>query len=413
MSAPPPRTRPREGTNRRAGGPALLIVLLLCCLPLFPAGGPALSEEPRARGPVPPGLPDAKADAEAYAGRFGVPKGEASRRLALQRDAGTLDERLAEEMPGAYAGLYLRHDPAFAVVVRLAGSGPGREKDAAEDIAAAHGLTEEIEIVGAAASLEELRAQQREAARAAAAGGAPADTAVDVRENRVRVAAPDPPPNGPLARQARLPSSRLSLADDFGGILPAAASYGGEPVVDAALRRFCTKGFSVRARNGAAGATTAAHCPNRLHGKGGRLPYRAGRLYGPADVQWHATPNSYDAPRVRFAGGHRAVMGSVPRSGQPVGGWVCKHGARTGTTCGTISGKWYAPGYVPNAAATFIGVRSSRPVVLPGDSGGPFMASNRAYGTATAYSRSGSAYYGYYMPVDYLARLGLRLAVAR
>ena len=161
------------------------------------------------------------------------------------------------------------------------------------------------------------------------------------------------------------------------------------------------------------GVATAAHCPRTLYrGKAkppNRLPFRGRRFGGSGDAQWHATPKSADGARVRLGRGYRSVPASTPSAYQPVGAYGCKFGARTGRTCGTISGKWYAPGYVPRANATFVGVASERPVVGAGESGGPFLSGAAAYGTTVAYSRSGSTHYGYYMPVDYLNSLGVRV----
>ena len=113
---------------------------------------------------------------------------------------------------------------------------------------------------------------------------------------------------------------------------------------------------------------------------------------------------------MRFGRGYRSLRASTGSAYQPVGVYVCKSGARTGSGCGTISGKWYAPAYdVPHANTTVFGVASQRPVVGPGDSGGSFLSGTAAYGGAVAYSRSSSTHYGYYMPVDYLGSLGVRV----
>lgn len=413
---------PDLAPDRKTRGPlAVLIAALLSCAALAFCATPGVSETST-------NAPAQVGDARSYADRFGVSPQEAARRLELQRRVGPLEERLSREIPDLFAGLYLRHDPDFQIVVRLASPRPAAEsregaspRDLVAEMASAAGVDRALEVLPADVSLEELRSQQIRAARTVTeADSARPDTAIDVRRNLVVVSAPAQgqtgradSAHGNLSRLAADPELRVDLTAKHGRILP--ASHGGTRISTRSGRVSCTKGFSVRNASGSRhGVTTAAHCPNRLFAGKRKLPARDQRLRGSADVQWHTTPGSPDQPR--FLGGPgdlRRLKGRVPRANQPVGGWVCKYGSRTRKTCGTISGKWYAPGYVPDANDTFVGVSSRRPVVLPGDSGGPVFLGNRAYGTATAYSRSGSTYYGYYMPVDYLRSIGVRLKVSR
>ena len=418
LSAHPSQQAARR-TFRRRTLPTIMCALALSAGVLALTGTPALTQEPPAGGP-----PEISTDAQAYADEFGVAGEEAQRRLLLQDAAGRLEAGLSEAQPDSFAGLWITHEPAFRVVVRFKG-----DRTAAAD-ALARGvrggpLEGLVDLEFAQTSLEDLESLREEVQAAAAASGAPrADTAVDIRQNRVEVALEEPPPSpsalGKLAESGTDPVAVLEPKDAGEAEIRPARGEGarrsgpslGGLRLSAKGGGYCTSGFSVRGAN-SSGVTTAAHCPAALYrGKtkgDNRLPFRAQRFGKSSDVQWHATPRARDLARVRFGGGHRAVAGQTPWEYQPVGGWVCKHGARTGKTCGTISGKWYAPGYVPNASPTFVGVASSRTVVGPGDSGGPFMAGNSAYGTAVAYSRSGSTHYGYYMPVDFLGSLGVRL----
>jgi streptogrisin C len=394
---------------------ALVLALLAPRGPVLHAREAPSTQPSTPSGPSSDPTTHATPDASSYAARYGVGKAEAERRLALQAAAGEVEARLSGELPGAYGGLYLSHEPRFAVTVRLSSAGPEdarRARQLAGD--AAPGLQSVLDVLPARYSLADLRHKQAEAARAASASDLDADTSIDVRENRVEVSAPRAPEGpAPLAARAKDPTDGVAVIVADETIRPAALSSGGEKVTTKCGNGYCTSGFSVRSAAGVPGVTTAAHCPNRLFARGARLPYRAGKLGGSSDLQWHATPRAKDAARVHDGSGYRKITGSVARDAQPVGGWVCKYGVRTKRTCGTISGKWYAPAYIPNAKATFVGVSSRRAVVLPGDSGGPFFSGTSAYGTTVAYSRSGTTHYGYYMPADYLSELGLRLAVAR
>ncbi|WP_421570017.1 hypothetical protein [Stenotrophomonas sp. PD6] len=54
-----------------------------------------------------------------YAEYQRISTSEASKRMQMERDAGKLNGRLQREQPDTFAGLYIRHDPEFRVVVRF------------------------------------------------------------------------------------------------------------------------------------------------------------------------------------------------------------------------------------------------------------------------------------------------------
>src|SRR5687768_3641305 len=62
-------------------------------------------------------------DAESYAARFQVSIAEATHRLALQREAGDLDQALTDTEAEPYAGLWIEHTPRFRVRVRFTEGG--------------------------------------------------------------------------------------------------------------------------------------------------------------------------------------------------------------------------------------------------------------------------------------------------
>ncbi len=405
------------GPDAAASSVVAAVLAALLALALAATAGLAETTKPAADNEA-----AASSDAQSYADAYGVALSEAEERLELQAEAGRLEAELSTSRADTFAGLWVRHEPEFGVVVRITGDNTAATASVARETEGGplEGL---VEVEPAGTSLEDLEDLRQEAAAAAATSGrAQADTAVDVKQNRVEVTLQDAPPApselGRLAESKREPVALVGT-EGAGKIRPAqskakgssGASYGGLRLV-AKGGGFCTSGFSVRGR-ASSGVTTAAHCPRTLYrGKAKpphRLPFRGQRFGGLSDVQWHATPRSADRARVRFGRGQRSVRASTQSAYQPVGAYVCKFGARTGRTCGTISGKWYAPGYVPHANATFVGVASERPLVGPGDSGGPFLSGTAAYWTTVAYSRSGSTHYGYYIPVDYLGSLGVRV----
>ena len=87
--------------------------------------------------------------------------------------------------------------------------------------------------------------------------------------------------------------------------------------------------------------------------------------------------------KIRFTsdGATRRITGTVGRSAQSVGEYVCKYAKVTHYTCGYIASTNLQP---PNLSATFIWVDNTAGydnLSSGGDSGGPWFLGNDAYGT--------------------------------
>lgn len=377
------------------------IVLAFCVVPA--SSKPAPGDDPLAQ------------DARAYARQIGVSPNEAIRRLNLQDDAGELDAALTRETPDGYAGLFIRHEPSFRIVVRFKGRAPAGLADRVEGGPLA-GL---VETARASASLAELRRAQ--AGARSSGRGSRSESWIDVPANRVVVRALD-------ADQARSRSGSatpdlsdevvIREADELSA--PEAPLYGGLGIYNtpSAGPEFCTSGLAVRQGKGALGVITAAHCDDGLYRDGRALPYRTGRYGGSYDVQFHASPSGVPVrPWMRDGYGsgatpfYRRVTGTRHRLNQPVGSFVCKHGQATGTTCGTISSNYFTPPSTSVAfSSTFVQVRSqSVDLSAPGDSGAPWFTGTTALGVHRCGLDSGGAYTACYMPVNYVGDLNLRV----
>jgi hypothetical protein len=141
------------------------------------SGGPVTEEEPiNGEGP--------EAFWEIYAEQFGVTVDEAMRRFELQDMAGELDAELSWKEAETFAGLWIEHTPEFKVVVLFTGDAEETIKPYLQSYPE---LAEIIEVRTARMSLVELQAVQYAFTDSLIALGIPADSEVNVYENRVKV----------------------------------------------------------------------------------------------------------------------------------------------------------------------------------------------------------------------------------
>ena len=348
--------------------------------------------------------PDLGVDAEVYARHFGVSRAEALRRLELQAQIGALDSWLAENAGEIYGGLSIEHQPSHRVVVRFTDKLRGGEKLASLP---RQGHTPAIELATVRFSLRQLEAILEKTRTRLARSGVLADLTLDVRANRIEVETLDVGlARQTLGEEVTASGSALTLRQVSGLAQPDNPIQGGRPLTD------CTTGWVVRSSGGELGVTTAGHCGNATTYEDDWLGmiFRQEQYSGSYDIQWHSAGcgitynNEFDSGL-----GIRSVTGSLSRSQQSVGAWVCKHGRTTGLTCGSIDSKNVNPNYVPSGQSTFIRVDAGDvPLSLPGDSGGPWFSGNTAYGTHSGGGTTDHTY-SIYMAVDYLSGIGLTL----
>ncbi|MEM9595222.1 MAG: S1 family peptidase, partial [Acidobacteriota bacterium] len=251
-------------------------------------------------------------------------------------------------------------------------------------------------------SLRQLHADQSAARFLAGQLGVRADAGIDIPGNRAELYVLDRAEldDGLAARSMDLPASvNVVQVDELSTV--EADIYGGLPL------RTCTSGFSVKkTSNGTKGISTAAHCSNSQTYSGTNLPYQSGAYYSQYDVQWHTAPGFTVVNRIRSSCSTctRSITGTVGRSSQSVGNYVCKQGKTTGYTCGYITDKSYQSSSPSTATATYIRVsRSGVDLSSGGDSGGPWFNGNNAYGI----HHSGIGNDATYMAINYISVLGV------
>lgn len=384
----------------------LLVLLLVAAAPAAAQTETVPSDDPLVQ------------DAAQYAAAYEVDLEEAVRRLRLQPAIGELEAELAAREPATFAGIWIQHSPTYLVIVQHTPRGAARFRDRlqSKDLGELAGSIEQRTV---RLSLKRLQAIQATAHQVAKEQGIPADSMINVAENRVelRTTAPgDLTKALSVAARASKKAAALGLTENVEIVAverlgePQAYVTGGLPVTS------CTSGFTVQNGGGTLGVTTAAHCPNVQQYNNRSIPLAGEAFSGSSDVQWHTAPEFFVTNRI-FDGvndavtpNYRFITATKSRDQQVVGEFICKYGITTGQTCGTISSKTFQPSWVPSASPTYIYVTGgSVNLSEGGDSGGPWFSGETAYGT---HSGGGNGSGGVlndaiYMAIDYIAPLGV------
>ncbi|HEV8545211.1 MAG TPA: S1 family peptidase [Candidatus Limnocylindrales bacterium] len=320
-------------------------------------------------------LNPAESDVVTYASMLSVTQSEAERRLDLQDRAGRLESILSAELPDAFGGMWVRHQPEFRVIVYLTSG----------DMSTIRGYVAsgDLEAILEIEHVERPRAQLQSDADLLAEG-MPGDIAIRVLvpENVVEVMGPSAQE---FARHLEkvgisMPESARFVAGQSRGAA-AADIYGGLPLNG---NISCTSGFSVK-KNGESttGVLTAGHCSDGLTYSGQALHFEGGTYGGSHDEQWHSSLAFFERNwfRVNANGATRTVTSRTNRTDTPDGGYICKFGRTTAYGCGFLVTKSFRPDWVPDALATFMQVHGSNvDLSSGGDSGGPVFLTNSAYG---------------------------------
>jgi hypothetical protein len=347
------------------------LIVLFLAVPLFAAGpSQALIE-----------------DATSYAVQYGVSVDEGVRRLQLQRSAGDLEAALAAEEAGAFAGLWIQHEPEYRIVVRFT----NRAAEARLKARVAGGPFEKmIETRGARWTLAELEQQQQDVRDQAAQLKLRLEADINVFDNKVEVYTTEPEkvrglPEGVKVKRV----AKHGIADEL---------LGGDGMGN------CSAGFGVRYIDGELGILTAGHCHDTQTFMGYTLPFRAQTLGEHYDVQWNSTCDIVQVSnRFQSGLGTRSVTATRHRDNQAIGTYLCKYGAGTQRTCGTLSSKTYD--YGPGYHSTFMRVDGFQ-LRGPGDSGAPWFVEDVAYGIHLG-APADDANDAIYMAINYVTPLGV------
>lgn len=327
-------------------------------------------------------------DAALYAARYGVGIDEAVYRLSLQQPAGELNARLLAEHPATFAGLVIEHEPEFRVVALFTRGGEQALQGAGVDPRLAGVLRAER----AAVPLRVLQTRLEAAYARVRGGGIEATGGLNLRQNRPEI----------YVLASRAAAARAALPPESGAAVVVVeelpkeevALYGGLPLST------CTSGFTVQNSSGTLGITTAGHCGNSQSYAGYALTFLSEYDSGSYDIQWHNRSGSTYENKIKAGTGFRSITGTRTRANQVVGEWICKQGKTTGWTCGTLNNK----SYCFDGACTWIYVTGGTVNLSEGgDSGGPWVNGEVAYGTHVFGGGNNSGY----MAIDYLSGIGV------
>jgi hypothetical protein len=157
-------------------------------------------------------------DAAAFAEDQDLPLDEAMQRLRFQETIGEIQPLLDAELPEIYGGLWIEHQPEYRIMIGLTEG----DIETIRPYLDGYEWADFVEVRPVNYTLEELRADQAIASRAAESVKVPAVTAVDIINNRVELIVGNPDLFfGDLAQAGiELPKSVTVLASDTEGELP-------------------------------------------------------------------------------------------------------------------------------------------------------------------------------------------------
>jgi hypothetical protein len=235
--------------------------------------------------------------AKSYAAQFGVSIGEATRRLALQRKASRLQERLRADHPDSFAGLYVENTGKFRVVTRFKGAG-GNEK--------LKGSTQDAELLAdtetedAAETIPEARGRQQRLIAALKRAGVTADSGFDIKTGTVVLYVLNKAEALAKLNAASVQLGERARLEEVASFIITTALYGGYTVAtqNPSYLRNCTSGFNVTTAGGVKGVMTAGHCYDDAkyftsrtasYGTTGGIPltFKGQANTGNDDYQWH------------------------------------------------------------------------------------------------------------------------------
>lgn len=310
-----------------------------------------------------------------YAGDVGVTPRRALERLALQGEAGSLEERLTAKLDEGFSGLWIEQKPDFRIVVGLTAPKETEVRAATNEELDGTGLAPYITFQVVLYSFAQLEADQRTVRSIAKEVGA--SSMIDVVKNRVILMAEDAAAIERLRGETLPPS--VEVADDAYRGGPTALGYAGMP-----LSNGCTAGFNLVNNNTFKYYTsTAGHCSASFTMNGASITCSLVLYEYSFDSERCSTGGLSLQPWMRVSTTeNRTIRNRWNYASLGVGGYMCKYGNTTHQTCGYLESKTFEPSWVPNSNATFLKVTDGAESDLSsgGDSGGPVFNAANAIG---------------------------------
>lgn len=324
--------------------------------------------------------------AKAFAAAAGVSIGEATSRLRAQARLARVVAELSAKHPDSFAGLKLEQKGTFRI--RALFKGAADHKAELSDLETSNGVGRPIEQFPAVLSTREGRALGDRLISNARGLGKRAVFSVDEETGDVVIGGPEDAALRQAAEQAANGASIKIRFDPALRIIETNNAIAGEEFNGDGTTsepNGCTTGFAVQ--NVTYGITTAGHCQNApaefniytntTYGSGNKLTFKAEYKSG-TDVQWHGLASTSDQTAPYYWNGSQSVaIASSYKTAIPAGYGMCKYGRITkwacGTTGATVRDSFYGNGL-------FYTVSGNVDMSLEGDSGGPVVNGQTAYG---------------------------------
>lgn len=322
--------------------------------------------------------------------------------LAVQEDAGRLQQTLIAREPGNFAGLYIEHGPRFRVVVKFVRDAEATLRRYTRD--------KLYEAETAASTFAELRDAQTETGKELTAANIPFQSNIDLKTSKVIVGV-----------KSDLSSLRhLNVANDIvqfhyqaGFIKPTVYAAAGDYLKGPSR---CTAGFSVVSSTDRRGLLTAAHCGEGLTTTT-LIPFtrQASKNAGSYDIQWIWSPRIQPQPTFYTGSANLYVKGTYPSTLLVVGAQVCKYGVVTLNTCGLVVDLYSQSNYM-GEIGTYVQVRHPNKyrMTYEGDSGGPVYVGNYAAGIVHGRGADGEPtdHDLFFEPIETVGALGVTLMLS-
>lgn len=348
--------------------------------------------------------------AKSYAAQFNVSIGEATRRLAMQRKASRLQEKLRAENPDSFAGLYVENGGKFRIVTKFKGAGGAEKlKRGTQDA----DLLAETETEEAAETIPEAKGRQQRLIAQLKRAGVTADSGFDIKSGTVVLYVLNKAEAEAKLNAASIQLGERARLEQVESFIVPTALYGGYTVATQTptYLRNCTSGFNVQNASGVKGVMTAGHCYNDAKyftsrtasystSGGTLLTFKNEANTGNDDYQWHsASSQTYPA---QFYDGVslKSVTDWHTQTWAYDGEYVCKYGITSGQTCGSVVTTMY---WDSSYGGYYAQVSNGGVMNKEGDSGGPVFVGTEAYGIV--HGRN-AAYDLFYMGIE-LQTLGL------
>lgn len=365
---------------------------------------------------------------------YGLSEADARAQLRLLDEANTLGNRLQSDEPTRYAGLRIVRGSNTQVFVRLVG--------AADQLLAKYTTNPAFIAEKADVPLVALRNKQNALVRALLAKSDFA-ISVDVPTGRIIVSVPDVEKATGAIRASGLLGGNVVIEHVPTTYAAAATIVGGYQILGknwdrtdglGQVRATASLGFNVKNSSNVRGVLTAGHFDEcsftvAVNGcvknsiatdakSGATLTYQGQQLGNDLDYEWRTSSGNTFSNTIfygtSYASGSTQPVTSVvdPRAYQPGTLTVCKMGARTFYTCGTLMDPNFAvynSTFGINGAYCRVQNNSAGLMADEGDSGGPvFGGGITAYGIVEG-RISGGTYIDQmvFMPIQKISGLGL------